>query len=40
MYNMKIGYLIIGLIVTVAIPLSILKIVIYFSDKRSKNGKG
>ena len=37
MYNMQIGYLIIGLIVTVAIPLSILKVAIYFADKKSKN---
>lgn len=38
MYN--IPYLILGIIVTAGIPLGILKLAIYFSDKNNKNGKG
>jgi len=35
MYN--ISYLILGLILTVAIPLGMLKLAIWYSDKQNKN---
>jgi hypothetical protein len=40
MYKMQIIYLILGITIAAGIPLTLLKLAIYYSDKNNKNGKG